>query len=114
MTEVDTNVIEKIVQPIWLGVMQGLLSKSLQTERLVREKEAKQGSLVLTKAAEGANQRWQHSRMQGIHALRQVHQLLALSGAHPAQLNGFAHRVAQGRSLRLRNLVKVDIQSTGN
>ena len=63
MTEVDADVIEKIVQPIWLGIVQGLLSKSLQTERLVREQEAKKGSLVLPEAAKGANQRWQHSRV---------------------------------------------------
>ena len=63
MAEVDANVIEKVVQPIRLGIMQGLLRKSLQTERLVREQEAKKGSLVLPEAAKGANKRWQHSRV---------------------------------------------------
>ena len=66
VTEIRPHVIIKVMQPVQLVAGRTPLGKRLQSERLVREKEAEKGPLVLPEAPERADQNGQYRRMKRI------------------------------------------------
>src|SRR5688500_18064188 len=109
-TKIGSHIIEQVAETIRLRILQALFAESLQAERLVREQEAEQGTLVLSETFEHANENRQHSGMQRIKACRHINERLSLCCAEPAEFGGALHRMSQRGPLPLRYVVCLHVE----
>ena len=114
MSEIRPHIVVEVMQAVQLIVRDGSLRESLQSEWLIGEKKAEEGSFVLTKTAKRAYQNGQHGRMKGVQLRSRVHQSLRRRGAQPAEVEGPLHRPLQLACPDFRNFLNPDIDGGGD